>query len=69
MAAHCAATMLGEHSQRNSYMQNIMSLYLYASGASRQIISVLGRLGQTVSYVTVTGRGKKTLDAPIESEG
>lgn len=39
-----------------------MGLYLYSTGASRQQISVMNHLGQSVSYVTLAGRGNKAVN-------
>ncbi|KAI5822794.1 hypothetical protein K523DRAFT_406741 [Schizophyllum commune Tattone D] len=61
VTAAYAALLLGEHSRENSYFRHIFGLYLYASGASRQLITVLNHLGVSVSYVTLAGRGGKSL--------
>ncbi|KAK6972268.1 hypothetical protein R3P38DRAFT_2812403 [Favolaschia claudopus] len=45
-----ALTLLGEYSQRNNFSRRIMAIYLYASGAQRQTISVLAHLGISESY-------------------
>ncbi|KAJ3555923.1 hypothetical protein NM688_g2309 [Phlebia brevispora] len=52
-------TMLGERSQRNSYAKHIVGLYLYATGAQRQAISVLASLGVCSSYPTLAGTKTK----------
>ncbi|VDB97816.1 unnamed protein product [Peniophora sp. CBMAI 1063] len=57
LAAWFAAGLLGERSQRNSYLQHIMGLYLLSSGASRQVHAVLNHLGVSVSYTTLIGGG------------
>ncbi|EIW77927.1 hypothetical protein CONPUDRAFT_61695 [Coniophora puteana RWD-64-598 SS2] len=56
---HTVITLLGERSNRNIVTRHVLGLYLYAGGASRQLFSILNRLGQSVSYVTVAGRGMK----------
>jgi hypothetical protein len=56
-----AATLLGECSQRNSYSCHIIGLYLYSSGVGRQPISVLNRLGLSISWSTLAGGGGKCL--------
>ncbi|KAK6975033.1 hypothetical protein R3P38DRAFT_2463089, partial [Favolaschia claudopus] len=64
-----ALTLLGEYSQRNNFSRRIMAIYLYASGAQRQTISVLGHLGISESYQnliqkprTVINRRRRKLD-------
>ncbi|KAH9886957.1 hypothetical protein C8Q73DRAFT_608284, partial [Cubamyces lactineus] len=47
---------LTARSQKNSYVQQVLGLYAYASGAQRQVMSVLSHLGITCSYPTLTGR-------------
>ncbi|KAL1683059.1 hypothetical protein EV122DRAFT_286615 [Schizophyllum commune] len=61
VTAAYASLLLGEHSRENSYFRHIFGLYLYASGATRQLITVLNHLGVSVSYVTLAGRGGKSL--------
>ncbi|KAF7795491.1 hypothetical protein EIP86_006653 [Pleurotus ostreatoroseus] len=56
--ASAALTLLGERSQRNSYMKHVMGLYLYASGAQRQVISVCSSLEVSSSYQTIAGTKK-----------
>lgn len=51
--ATAALTLLGERSQQNSYFKHVITLYLYATGASRQAISVLAHLGVGSSYTTI----------------
>ncbi|KAH9929201.1 uncharacterized protein B0H18DRAFT_1154576 [Fomitopsis serialis] len=48
-------TLLSERSQKNSYGRHIVGLYLYASGAQRQNISVLSQIGICSSYTTIAG--------------
>ncbi|KAF7343318.1 hypothetical protein MVEN_01764100 [Mycena venus] len=43
-------TLLGEYSYKNNFSRRIMALYLYASGAQHQTISVLNHLGISESY-------------------
>ncbi|KAJ7860678.1 hypothetical protein B0H14DRAFT_2350501, partial [Mycena olivaceomarginata] len=45
-----ALTLLGEYSYKNNFSRRIMAIYLYASGAQRQTISVLAHLGISESY-------------------
>ncbi len=47
--------LLGERSQANSYVKHLFGLYLYASGAQRQVISVLNSLGKCSSYPALAG--------------
>lgn len=51
-----AIISLAARSQKNSYVQQVLGLYTYASGAQRQVMSVLSHLGITCSYPTLTGR-------------
>ncbi|KAI0351936.1 hypothetical protein OH77DRAFT_1486727, partial [Trametes cingulata] len=48
--------LLGERSQNNSYVKHVLGLYLYATGAQRQIISVLSNLGFCSSYPSIAGK-------------
>ncbi|KAI5891066.1 uncharacterized protein SCHCODRAFT_02734706, partial [Schizophyllum commune H4-8] len=61
VTAAYATLLLGEHSRANSYFRHVFGLYLFASGATRQLITVLNHLGVSVSYVTLAGRGGKSL--------
>lgn len=47
--------LLGERSQNNSYGKHVIGLYLYATGISRQSLSVLSHLGLCSSYTTLAG--------------
>ncbi|KAI0349390.1 hypothetical protein OH77DRAFT_1440446, partial [Trametes cingulata] len=47
--------LLRARSQRNSYVGHVMGLYLYATGASRQLVSVLSHMGLSSSYQTLAG--------------
>ncbi|KAI0078045.1 hypothetical protein K474DRAFT_1674371 [Panus rudis PR-1116 ss-1] len=53
--------LLGERSQQNNYAKHVLSLYLYASGAQRQVISVLSKLGLCSSYTALVG--SRSLDS------
>ncbi|KAF9042690.1 hypothetical protein BDP27DRAFT_1374297, partial [Rhodocollybia butyracea] len=44
---------LHEHNNGNNLSQRMMGLYLYASGAQKQLIAVLSRLGITESYTSI----------------
>ncbi|KAJ3541714.1 hypothetical protein NM688_g6046 [Phlebia brevispora] len=46
-------TCLGERSQKNNYTKAAIGLYAYAEGARRQVISVLSRLGLSMSYTAL----------------
>ncbi|KAI0814766.1 hypothetical protein BC629DRAFT_1435903 [Irpex lacteus] len=46
-------TLLGERSQQNSYFKHVIATYLYATGASRQALSVIAHLGISSSYPTI----------------
>ncbi|KAJ7241218.1 hypothetical protein B0H12DRAFT_1189373 [Mycena haematopus] len=49
-----ALALLGEFSHKNNYSRRIMGLYLYATGAQRQTISVMSHLGISESYQNLT---------------
>ncbi len=51
----CMADLLGERSQNNSLTKHVITLYLYATGAKRQLISVLHKWGICSSYPTIAG--------------
>ncbi|KAI0363846.1 hypothetical protein BV20DRAFT_957447 [Pilatotrama ljubarskyi] len=57
--------LLGERSQNNSYVKHIVGLYLYATGAQRQIISVLSNLGFCSSYPSIAG--SRTTDVSTDA--
>ncbi|KAI0763972.1 hypothetical protein BD413DRAFT_483338 [Trametes elegans] len=48
-------TLLRARSQRNNYIGQVMGLYLYATGSSRQVISVVSHLGLSCSYQALVG--------------
>jgi hypothetical protein len=50
---------LGEYSHSNNLAKRIISLYLYASGAQRQVISVLSSMGVCESYTNLITRNKR----------
>ncbi len=47
--------LLGERSQNNSLTKHVITLYLYATGAKRQLISVLHKWGLCSSYPAIAG--------------
>ncbi|KAJ7038344.1 hypothetical protein C8F04DRAFT_1256355 [Mycena alexandri] len=49
-----ALALLGEFSHKNNYSRRIMGLYLYATGAQRQTITVMAHLGISESYQNLT---------------
>ncbi|KAJ7438067.1 hypothetical protein FB451DRAFT_1344455 [Mycena latifolia] len=51
--------LLGEYSHKNNYSRRIMGLYLYATGAQRQTISVMSHLGISESYQNADELAKK----------
>ncbi|KAI0348964.1 hypothetical protein OH77DRAFT_1539864, partial [Trametes cingulata] len=55
--------LLGERSQNNSYVKHVLGLYLYATGAQRQIISVLSNLGFCSSYPSIAGSRGATVQS------
>ncbi|KZP29949.1 hypothetical protein FIBSPDRAFT_985501 [Athelia psychrophila] len=59
----CAALMLlGEFSQKNNLLGQVMGLYMYASGAQKQVITVLSHLGLTESYSSITRKPRQAED-------
>ncbi|KAH9896144.1 uncharacterized protein BXZ73DRAFT_63062 [Epithele typhae] len=62
------ADLLGERSQNNSLLKHIMGLYLFASGASRQTITVLASLGICSSYAAIAGSSKTSSDVTPHAE-
>lgn len=62
-------SLLGEYSQQNIFTRQIMGLYLYASGAQRQVISVMSHLGISESYSSVTRKPRKATVEDVEDEG
>lgn len=66
-----ALSCIGEYSHANNYSKRIMALYLYATGAQRQAITVLSTIGLSESYTNLTSknlkrRRKKTNAGPGE---
>lgn len=53
----CLTVLLGTRSQRNSFARHLVGLYLYTSGAQRQVFNVLSHLGISCSYPTIVGQG------------
>ncbi|KAI0083396.1 hypothetical protein BDY19DRAFT_910623 [Irpex rosettiformis] len=54
--------LLGERSQQNSYFKHIIAMYLYATGASRQTISVAAHLGVSSSYTAIAASNVTDLE-------
>ncbi|KAJ7237510.1 hypothetical protein C8J57DRAFT_999747, partial [Mycena rebaudengoi] len=52
-----ALTLLQASSQQNNYAQAVTSLYLAATGAQRQHLSVLSLYGASINYTSVIGAG------------
>ncbi|KAH7903997.1 hypothetical protein BJ138DRAFT_1138637 [Hygrophoropsis aurantiaca] len=48
-----AVQLLGEYSYGNDFLKRVMGIYMYATGAQRQAISVMARLGLSESYVGI----------------
>ena len=62
-----ALTCLGEYSHSNNISKRMIGLYLYASGAQRQTITVLSTLGLSESYTNIITKNKcrtKTIEQP-----
>ena len=60
-------TLLGARSQKNSYARHVLGLYLYSTGAQRQVFSVLSHLGISSSYPALAGshRSRDSKDEDI----
>ena len=54
-----ALTCLGEYSHSNNISKRMIGLYLYASGAQRQTITVLSTLGLSESYTNIITKNKR----------
>ena len=54
-----ATQLLGEHSHSNNFVKRIMTLYMYASGAQRQAITVISHLGISESYNNLIAKASK----------
>ena len=54
-----ALSCIGEYSHANNYSKRIMALYLYATGAQRQAITVLSTIGLSESYGNLTSKNLK----------
>lgn len=54
--------LLGEYSHKNNYSRRIMGLYLYATGAQRQTISVMSHLGVSESYQSLTHKPRLVIN-------
>lgn len=62
-----ATQLLGEHSHSNNFVKRIMSLYLYANGAQRQVITVISHLGISESYNNLIAKATKLVQSPSAS--
>ena len=51
------SNLLGERNQNNSLMKHVLGVYMYVSGALRQLISVMSSIGNSSSYTTIAGSG------------
>ncbi|KAJ7832749.1 hypothetical protein B0H14DRAFT_3711869 [Mycena olivaceomarginata] len=51
-------SLLGEFSHKNNFSRRIIGLYLYATGAQRQTISVMSHLGISESYQHITRKAR-----------
>ncbi|KAG6908630.1 hypothetical protein DXG01_003955 [Tephrocybe rancida] len=65
-----ALACLGEYSHSNNIAKRILGLYLYATGAQRQAIAVMSKLGLSESYTNIVSRKayKKKTKAPSSIE-
>ncbi|KAL1948712.1 hypothetical protein VTO73DRAFT_10518 [Trametes versicolor] len=60
---------LAARSQNNSYVRQVLGLYAYASGAQRQVLTVLSHLGITCSYPALTGNMKLASGEELKEDG
>ncbi|KAJ3574266.1 hypothetical protein NP233_g1885 [Leucocoprinus birnbaumii] len=66
---HCLLTCLGEYSHANNLHKRLVGLYLYSTGAQRQLISVLSSLGITESYSNlVTWNTRRTRSVTLATD-
>ncbi|KAI1784236.1 hypothetical protein LXA43DRAFT_902027 [Ganoderma leucocontextum] len=61
--------LLGQRSQNNSYVRYIMGLYLYATGAARQTLSLLSSLNVSSSYSALVGNKTSMETAEGQEDG
>ena len=59
-----AIGLLKGASQHNSYVHAVNSTYLMATGAQRQIFSVLGTMGITMGYTSVIYQPPEQAEKP-----
>lgn len=50
---------LSQYSQGNNYGRKVLRLYLYATGAQHQAISVASHLGLSESYASIVQKPRK----------
>jgi hypothetical protein len=64
--------LLGEYSRQNSDPRKTRTLYAYATGAQRQLISILSHLGICESYTSLAARpvgaSRATYDSDLDDE-
>ena len=58
------ASCLSEFSRSNNLLKRLFGLYLYATGAQRQVLSVLSHTGMAESYSNLTAKPSKTRKNP-----
>ena len=69
-----ALICLGEYSHSNNLAKQMIGLYLYASGAHRQCITVLSTLGLSESYTSLMSKYPTSpiddpfLDTPVQAK-
>ena len=57
------SNLLDKWSQNNSLMKHVVGVYMYVSGASHQLISVMSSIGNSSSYITIAGSGRQDKNA------
>ncbi|KAI0073016.1 hypothetical protein K474DRAFT_1604071 [Panus rudis PR-1116 ss-1] len=70
LIASAMSILLAARSQRNSLIRQTMGLYLYATGAQRQVFScVLSHFGLSCSYTALVGTSDKRTTSAATSNG
>ncbi|KAJ3515079.1 hypothetical protein NMY22_g14542 [Coprinellus aureogranulatus] len=57
-------SLMSEFSRSNNLLKRLFGLYLYATGAQRQVLSVLSHTGMAESYSNLTAKASKTRKLP-----
>ena len=60
--------LLGDRSQRNSYVKQVLGLYFYSTGVQRQVTAVLNSLGICCSYPALVGSERRVDKEPESAQ-